>query len=472
MLQIERFSEKAVILTGDTFPVKERIKAAVPNGRTFYHRKARGWVFSAKHVPTLQTALADLLVGRPLGDLHDPQPKPATAGPRILQARTEAGTIVQFGYAVLHALDLIPSHDPQTFDPNPLYPADLQPRERERAAMRMQVQTMAAELDPALLLESPLASMGAPVVFPNAEGRVTVESGNGRAMALQLAYMQGDPAPYRKAVLDFATFQGLPVPPLATDKPALVRIRLTKLDHAARVRFCQESNAAPVSGLSAREQAELDAAIMPSLSGLVLDDDGALNTASNMPFITAFVSDVCTSAERPRMLTADGSLSQDGILRIRNAVFARAYGQGDLMARVMESTDSNVKSITNGLLLAAPVMARLRDSQERGTLYPLSIGQHLAAAVATYSDMRRQRATLETMRAQGSLIQQDWEEPVELLVQVLEDRARSARKVADWLAAYAEIAESYGSPAQAGLIDLAPPCVVDCIEQAQAKTGA
>lgn len=60
-LVIAEYSEKAVIITGDTFPHADRIKSAVPKSHGLWHRGAGGWLFSKKHEIALRAALADIL---------------------------------------------------------------------------------------------------------------------------------------------------------------------------------------------------------------------------------------------------------------------------------------------------------------------------------------------------------------------------------------------------------------------------
>jgi hypothetical protein len=90
----------------------------------------------------------------------------------------------EFIYKVYEADELIPSHDPFTFQPNRKFPPELQPRLRERAAPRVQVERIAANLDPGLLLEDfHSLDRGAPIIGPDK----AVESGNGRVMAIARA---------------------------------------------------------------------------------------------------------------------------------------------------------------------------------------------------------------------------------------------------------------------------------------------
>ena len=60
-IEIKDFSEKAVIITGNTYPHRERIKSALPKSRAIWHRKEKGWIFPKRHIEALRESLADLL---------------------------------------------------------------------------------------------------------------------------------------------------------------------------------------------------------------------------------------------------------------------------------------------------------------------------------------------------------------------------------------------------------------------------
>jgi magnesium transporter len=57
------------------------------------------------------------------------------------------------------------------------------------------------------------------------------------------------------------------------------------------------------------------------------------------------------------MATADGGLSSEGLTRIRNAVLAKAYSDGDLMARVAEATDTMREMLTAAMSVNLSLVA-------------------------------------------------------------------------------------------------------------------
>ena len=250
---------------------------------------------------------------------------------------------------------LIASHD-EGMGINPAFPPELQPRDRTRAASAEQVAALAAKLDPRLLGETPTPGEGAPIVGP--EG--AIESGNGRTLALRRAYGGGLPSAgrYRRYLAD----QGFAVEGMTA--PVLVRRRTTQLTPDARVRFTRAANEATVARMGAAEQAAGDAErLAADVLDLVRSPD--LQAAANRPFVRAFI-DALPASERAGLMAADGSLARAGAARIEAALLARAYGDADLTARLVESADDELGPLGKALADAAPGVARLKAGIEAG----------------------------------------------------------------------------------------------------------
>jgi hypothetical protein len=334
-------------------------------------------------------------------------PQPLTVG-REATATTERGTSINTKYAVVEAGELIASHD-TGLNPNPRYPSELQPRERGRIASEDQINRIARAVRPEYLADSPKASEGAPIVGPDG----VVESGNGRTIALQRAYASGNEssARYRSYLTDNAARLGLD--PKAIDgakQPVLVRVRTSPVD---RAQFAREANEQSVAAMSAGEQARSDA---QKLSGNLMGqffpaDDGQIVTPANREFIRSFMGDVVSPAERGRYVTGDGQISQEGITRVRNAVFARAYGETPegvaALQKLAESPDNNVRNITTAMLHKAGRFAAQKEAIASGSRYPLDITNDLAAALGKLSSLRDAGTTVDDYLKQGGLFGDD-----------------------------------------------------------------
>src|SRR5690606_31194905 len=94
--------------------------------------------------------------------------------------------------------------------------------------------------------------------------------------------------------------------------------------------------------------------------------------------------------DRGRYMTADGSISQEGITRVRNAVFAKAYGDTAAIEKLAESPDNNVRNITNAMLQAAGRIVTIKEGMVAGRLHNLDLTQDIAAAMKKLSQLREQ----------------------------------------------------------------------------------
>jgi hypothetical protein len=131
-------------------------------------------------------------------------PRPQTRPIKDDVAITPAGREVPVTYAVIEADDLIASQRDEG-GANPAYPQELQPRDRSRGTSDVQINKIAANLDPRLLDQNPNASDGAPIISEDG----VVESGNGRVLGIRKAFRDGlDTA---KGYVDYLRSQGYPV---------------------------------------------------------------------------------------------------------------------------------------------------------------------------------------------------------------------------------------------------------------------
>ena len=275
-------------------------------------------------------------------------------------AFTPAGTKIGTDYGVADLSDLIASHGPDG-TPNPAFPAELQPRDRTRAASQAQVSDISSNLQPERLGHSTSTTDGAPIIGPDG----VVESGNGRVMALHQAYDANGPqaAAYR----DFLTGHGYDLNGM--DRPVLVRQRTTPVSDADRVALAQESNAPVAATMSAPERAASDAGRMGD-DVLSSYQGGDINSAANRPFVRNFVGSVPAAGERGALAAADGTLSMEGGQRIRNALLHAGYGDGRLVSSLVETGDPDIAAFGRSLQDNAGGMAQLRRRVEAGDVHP------------------------------------------------------------------------------------------------------
>jgi ddrB-like ParB superfamily domain len=395
-----------------------------------------------------QTILADaqrvaIDLGEPAVTVERVSPVPGA----VAEVVTERGLTAPVRYRLIEAGDLVTSHA-DDLAPNAAFPAELQPRDRTRAASADQVARIENRIDPELLGESRKASDGAPIVGPDG----VVESGNARTIALRRAYGSDKADGYRAWLAENAERFGLTREDVAgMQRPVLVRERLGEID---RAEFARQANESPIAALSPTEQARADATRMSDLSGLATNDDGTINATRSREWLRGFMQRV-SPTERGALMQADGQLSQAGAQRVRNAVFSKAYGDSSLLAGLAESTDSNVRNVLAGLMRVAPEVARLRELMEAGARQPIDVAASAVRAVREFSKLRAEGMTVDQFLAQGSLLEGVPPEVKNLLIG-LRDNARSQRRVAEMVRSLVQSVDDLGDPRQRALLDDQP----------------
>ncbi len=287
-------------------------------------------------------------------------------------AYTPSGRRVDVRYRVREASDLTASQLTDGRD-NPAYPAELQPRDRTRAASTQQVNGIASRLEPERLGPSASTAEGAPIVGPDG----IVESGNGRTMAIQQAHAQGGER--SQAYRDYLTSQGYDVSGMKA--PVLVRERVT--DVPDRARFAADAGASPVLSMSASERAAADAKMLPSdiMSSF---RGGDVTDARNTDFARAFAQHVVPPGEQASFITANGKLSVEGAARVQNALTQHAYGSNTLVSALAEHADENVRNFGGAMADASGPMAKLRSAIDSGAV---SKGSDLAPSLVEAANL-------------------------------------------------------------------------------------
>lgn len=380
------------------------------------------------------------------------------------KAKTERHTEIGFEYVVSEAEDLLASHD-EGLKQNPAYPEDRQPRDRSKLASELQVSGIENKLEPSWLGESPKVAEGAPVV----DKAGIVESGNGRIVALKRLYGRGheNGQKYKQWLIDNAEKFGLKPEDIGKMKaPVLTRRRLTDVDVR---RFVEEANESATASMSATEQAMADAGKLTEsiLEHFVPNEYGEILTASNRGFVRLFFEKVVGKTDLGRYIQKDGTVSQDGLSKIKNALFAKAYGDPDIVATLSESTDSNIKNITNAMLTVAPRIATLKENVASGTRHDLDISDAMGKAARKLSSLRQEGRSIESFFQQTDLFGEQLDPLAKDVLSVFDKYKRSTRKLIEVFNSYINAVDKLGDPKQKGLFeDLKLPTKVEILEAA------
>jgi len=327
----------------------------------------------------------------PAPDLGAAAAAGVTAEPALGKVFTPAGRTVEVRQEVVEAASLVTSHGAD-LTTNPAYPAELQPRDRTRAASEAQITSMAGALEPARLTGGAEAGTGAPIVGPDG----VVESGNGRTLAIRKAYAEGGAEAYRAHLAEL----GYDV--AGMKEPVLIRRRVTGMSPEERVAFAREANEAATMALGTAEQALADARRIPD-AVLDLYQGGAVDLAKNADFVRQ-VMRALPESERAAMMTKDGGLSVAGTKRVEAAMLAKAYGDSGLITKLTEASDNDIKAIGGALQDAAPAWAQMRARVAAGQLTPeVDATAHLLAAIRMVERARKDGAPVGDLIAQGQM---------------------------------------------------------------------
>lgn len=376
---------------------------------------------------------------------------------------------VSFNYKLVDANSLIASND-EDGNINPNYPAELQPRDRSRLSSWNQIRNIATNLNPALLEASSTAQNGSPVVGSDN----VVESGNGRAIALQMARRQNSQA--YKNYLDYLRENAEKFgfsPEDVKDGVVLVRERTSDVD---RLDFVRKANESTVATMSATERARVDSEkITPELMDLFeVNDNGEIQTFENTDFIRAFLENVVPESEQGDFMTSDGMLTQNGINRIRNAIFAKAYNADEnLLVRLTETTDNDAKNVTTGLLKSAPMVSQISNLIQQGELYDLDFSKDLAQGANLFMYLKSQNMTVDMLINQTSMFDDGISPEAKAMAYVFETYKNAPNRINQYIGNICATIQSLGSPNQMALfaMDRADYTKGDVIRYADEKTN-
>ena len=356
-------------------------------------------------------------------------------------------------YKIVPAGDITASHD-MNYAVNDHYPAEYQPRDRNRPQMRGQVEKMTKGMKPELLAESQFVNEGAPVV--NNSG--VVLNGNGRVMAVQKAYKgltdahKKSAKAYKDYLVSIAPSLGIaPEKVQSMDHPVLVRQAADDADTSAIINSTE--GGAKLGGAE-QTKADADRLKLSTLERFVDNGTGEFTNPSNREFRRAAASDVFSDAEGNSVFNEKGDLSPTGAFRIRNAIFAKAYNDNYLLTQLSEATDNNSKNIMNAMIAAAPEVAKVNEGIKNGTLYPdYDISDVITKTAKTIMSLRNEGKPLSFHLQETDLFSQGESEAERLVLEFIERNKFKSRTIADMYKGACDGIFAVGSPKQSKLFD-------------------
>ena len=139
-----------------------------------------------------------------------------------------------------------------------------------------------------------------------------------------------------------------------------------KAQYEAIAKFGELSNVPKADTMSVAERAANDAKGVKKVISLFKGSD--ITSNANAQFVQEFANQNVSATERGEFFTEGAVLSQSGLSRIRAALMTAAFGEDKAIVKFLESTDNDVKAITNAMLDVAPKFSDLQAGIEKGTV--------------------------------------------------------------------------------------------------------
>ena len=304
----------------------------------------------------------------PFRDQPDPVTAPEPAGVPSIEGSTGSETTLRTPnsehpshYRIVEAGSLQPSHSGLTFEKNQVYPEGVQERMYHTSKeAQAKVIKDSQDLKPDMVVNTtPTAIDGPPQVTPNG----IVLGGNGRTMALQRAYQNGDAEGYRKYLLkhssDFGIsadqLQGMQQPVLVREidsSPADVegmRVLGSDLNKDFKKALSENEQAVTAGKNLSKESADEIAAEFEKLG-----EKGTMRSAmASSPgiFKDALLRDgVLSETDLPKYFTAEGAVNEAGRTFIEKAMIGSVVLDADLLQSMPKNLVEKVQRIVPQML--------------------------------------------------------------------------------------------------------------------------
>ena len=409
--------------------------------------------------PEVEAVMARMIAMEDSSDLSDyPQGKKTAV-------YTDSGKKIPVQYRVVSADDLIASHDANALEVNPGYPAALQPRDRERVMMRQQVTGMANTLRPEDLADGRNLNQGAPLIRNDG----VVLNGNGRTIAIQRAQARNKEraTAYRDYLVENAATFGFSKEEVESVKnPVLVREVQGDISDGLMQDIIGSTTGGARMGASEAAQQDAGKITYAMLDTYVPNDKGDLTTAANRSFVAGILHKLVGKDEMNAYLDKDGHVNADGIQRVKRALFALAYGDDELIAKMAESTDDDIRNVSNGLMSAAPMVARL--SVKKGAPYVKELQDAIGASVKQLDTLRRSGESVKDyLGAQALFSEHEDSAEMRAILSFLDENKRSGKRIATYFSNVAKTLDEMETPSGNELFDAEMPSLMDVLEGAQ-----
>lgn len=182
------------------------------------------------------------------------------------------------------------------------------------------------------------------------------------------------------------------------------------------------------------------------------------------------MKDVASPEELNTLYTKTGKISQAGITRVKNAVFAKAYGDDYLLTKMSESTDNNIRNVMNAMLTVAPKVAMLNDGMGKGLFYSYPLSDVISGSAKTLIGLREQNKPVKFYLEETSLISEsENQDSINDVLQFIDRNKRSGKTITAFFNEMCNEIELQGHPDQSALIASENPTMEEVINIAEGK---
>ena len=220
--------------------------------------------------------------------------------------------------------------------------------------------------------------------------------------------------------------------------------------------------------LGSSEQAKVDADKLKqsTLEKFVDNGKGEILNPGNRSFLRAAVQDIKTDTDANTFFTDKGQITQQGAERVRNALFAKAYNDSYILARMSEATDSNSKNVLKAMIAAAPKVAKVNDGIKNGEIYPeYDVAKVITDSVKKLMSLRDANKPLDFYLNENSLFDEENSEENKAMLKFMDGNKFKVREMAELFNGLADRAFAMGNPAQGNMFgDMERPTMVELIK--------
>lgn len=269
--------------------------------------------------------------------------------------------------------------------------------------------------------------------------QLRVIAGNGRVAGVQEAYQRGTALNYRTGIASDPQLTGISqVSTEGVRNPVLVRVMPRS---AVTPDIGDVSNTTGVAAMSPVEQARNDVNRV-DLDTLDFNADGSPTADAVRAFVHAM-----PVSEQTGMLNTDGSPTRQAVDRLMSATFQRAYGDPELVRLYAQTTDPDARTVLGAMASAAGSMSKLEGAGD------LDIRPLVTDAAKIAVNASRQGVKLATLANQHDLAASP---ASNVFVRLFANNIRSGKRIGEALRNLADLSYTEASKDDADMFGAVP----------------